>query len=106
MQLLKFIYEGIGEILIGERGFEPLASWSRTMRATKLRYSPPRENFLWIRVFVENDFFHFSLNSSPGQRLVQYFGTHPSPEPPIGSPPPCGFLGQLLVNLYQKLLLT
>ena len=26
--------------MVGESGFEPPASWSRTKRATKLRYSP------------------------------------------------------------------
>jgi hypothetical protein len=26
--------------LVGARGFEPPASWSRTKRATKLRYAP------------------------------------------------------------------
>ncbi len=28
-------------LLVGARGFEPPASWSRTKRATKLRYAPP-----------------------------------------------------------------
>ena len=28
--------------MVGVRGFEPPASWSRTMRATKLRYTPIR----------------------------------------------------------------
>ncbi len=27
-------------IVVGARGFEPPASWSRTKRATKLRYAP------------------------------------------------------------------
>ena len=27
-------------LLVGARGFEPPASWSRTKRATKLRYAP------------------------------------------------------------------
>ncbi len=30
----------IGTTLVGETGLEPAASWSQTMRATKLRHSP------------------------------------------------------------------
>ena len=29
--------------LVGERGFEPLTFWSRTKRATRLRYSPKKD---------------------------------------------------------------
>ena len=29
--------------MVGERGFEPLTFWSRTKRATRLRYSPARK---------------------------------------------------------------
>ena len=35
------MFEGYGKkMLVGERGFEPPASSSRTKRATKLRHSP------------------------------------------------------------------
>jgi hypothetical protein len=38
LQLLKISTEK----MVGESGFEPPTSWSRTRRATKLRYSPPK----------------------------------------------------------------
>ena len=36
LQPLNFIKE----MMVGETGIEPATSWSRTKRATKLRYSP------------------------------------------------------------------
>ncbi len=42
-------------IMVGARGFEPPASWSRTKRATKLRYAPP------------NQYHDYSTEVWPGQ---------------------------------------
>ena len=42
MQLLNIF----SEYLVGESGFEPPASWSRTKRATRLRYSPDDQKTL------------------------------------------------------------
>lgn len=42
-QSLCFVYYCLlifGIYLVGATGFEPAASWSRTKRATKLRYAP------------------------------------------------------------------
>ena len=36
MQLLEILSKN----MVGETGVEPAASWSRTKRATRLRYSP------------------------------------------------------------------
>jgi hypothetical protein len=36
MQLLDIL----PKLMVGESGFEPPTSWSRTKRATRLRYSP------------------------------------------------------------------
>ena len=40
-QLSNFFSHGLNkELLVGETGFEPTASWSRTKRSTKLSHSP------------------------------------------------------------------
>jgi hypothetical protein len=36
------VVEILPEFLVGERRFELPTSWSRTKRATRLRYSPPK----------------------------------------------------------------
>ena len=36
------LYRQAGIIMVGATGLEPATSWSRTMRATKLRYAPTR----------------------------------------------------------------
>ena len=52
--------------LVGVTGLEPAASWSRTMRATKLRYTPKNASilycfFLFCKRFSLNSFFALSL---------------------------------------------
>jgi hypothetical protein len=43
LQLLEILQKQV----VGERRFELPTSWSRTKRATKLRYSPTRSEFLY-----------------------------------------------------------
>ena len=38
--MLLQLHKTISEEMVGETGIEPATSWSRTKRATKLRYSP------------------------------------------------------------------
>ncbi len=37
------------ELMVGKGGFEPPASCSRSMRATRLRYSPIKKNIIYKR---------------------------------------------------------
>ena len=37
--------------MVGARGFEPRTSWSRTKRATRLRYAP-NSNWPWAFLFL------------------------------------------------------
>ena len=41
-------------IMVGAEGFEPSASWTRTMRDTKLRHAPFFHSFLIIGIFLPN----------------------------------------------------
>ena len=47
--------------MVGETGIEPATSWSRTKRATKLRYSPTRSILLIIQIFTK----YITLNFTP-----------------------------------------
>ena len=54
-------------IVVGVTGLEPAASWSRTMRATKLRYTPKNASilycfFLFCKRFTLKSFFMLSSN--------------------------------------------
>ena len=40
--------------MVGAEGFEPSASWTRTMRDTKLRHAPFFHSFLIIGIFAPN----------------------------------------------------
>ena len=35
------------KVMVGETGVEPATSWSRTKRATRLRYSPTRRKLVY-----------------------------------------------------------
>ena len=37
----------VGLLLVGVTGFEPATFWSRTKRATKLRYTPKKMEPMW-----------------------------------------------------------
>ena len=43
-----------GIFVVGAEGFEPSASWTRTMRDTKLRHAPFFHSFLIIGIFAPN----------------------------------------------------
>ena len=43
-----------GFFVVGAEGFEPSASWTRTMRDTKLRHAPFFHSFLIIGIFAPN----------------------------------------------------
>jgi hypothetical protein len=40
--------------MVGARGFEPPASWSRTRRATRLRYAPTRHDFCQLTALAKS----------------------------------------------------
>jgi hypothetical protein len=42
--------------MVGARGFEPPASWSRTRRATRLRYAPREVKLTPLYLVVKGDF--------------------------------------------------
>ena len=44
MQIKNDTLQGVVLYLVGATGFEPTAFWSRTKRATKLRYAPNGAN--------------------------------------------------------------
>ena len=39
----------LNKLMVGKGGFEPPASCSRSMRATRLRYSPIKKNIIYKR---------------------------------------------------------
>ena len=41
--------------MVGESGFEPPASWSRTKRATRLRYSPDYQKALCAEQIAQTE---------------------------------------------------
>ena len=57
----------VGFIILGETGFEPAPSWSRTRRTTKLRYSPaPAPSCIFSLLPDDNinsSYFSFLVNT-------------------------------------------
>ena len=82
--MFKQLPKILPEKMVGETGIEPATSWSRTKRATRLRYSPIFYNFFSIRKLTKINAFHFSLNFQLGQRFGQHFVFHPSKNPRTG----------------------
>ena len=41
--------------MVGVAGFEPTASWTRTKRATKLRYTPLEKYFQIVKIPITKD---------------------------------------------------
>jgi hypothetical protein len=58
-------------MLVGETGLEPAASWSQTMRATKLRHSPTHTSLYEISAGMPNGSAGQRIDSSAGFSLVE-----------------------------------
>src|SRR5881396_3216981 len=56
---------------IGLVGFEPTASWSRTRRDTKLRYSPKWNTYSGVRDRCATYFAYFSADSKEIESVVR-----------------------------------
>ena len=70
-----------GGLLVGVTGFEPMASWSRTKRDTKLRHTPKRfKNYILLSRKLQE---LFSIKSP----VVQNYSVRGAGEPNLSAPP-------------------
>ena len=61
--------------MVGVAGFEPAASWTRTMRDTKLRHTPIDYHIIMIIHQIVKSFFDEYRNQPSGRIILLRHGT-------------------------------